>query len=312
MLIAPPPTPGPFPPSFPPEGDDSVGDWLWSLGANVWTFVTDQSNALVALAAIVTALIAGFALRATARDSQERSRPIVLASFRMAAHNDRAFDLVLHNYGASAASTISVRFDPDFTEEQKADRLTGILAERYAVPVPLLPPGSEIKNLWWTWRPGDSGSGGSQNALSTPDQVTVTVTYKGSRIRRYRETISLDTRWMKTGTESVSSTSNPGRMKTIAEGIRDLAREARSTRLLVRDIAEVMEGDGEQGEAGSLTDLPSAVAESRGDFAALGARIGVSEAQAEAIAAALVPEELQPKTGDIDVIGSGGQIEPTR
>lgn len=50
-----------------------------------------------ALAAILTAAIAVIALSRTARDSHDRSRPVVLAYFRAAEHNDRAFDFVVRN-----------------------------------------------------------------------------------------------------------------------------------------------------------------------------------------------------------------------
>ena len=143
MLLAPPPTPGPFPPSFPPQEPASAGDWVWSVLANVWSFLTSGAGALAALAAIVTAVIAVIALRSTSADSRERSRPVVYAWFRQAEHNDRAFDFVVRNYGPSAAHDVTLRFAPDFTAEQKADRLVEIIAERWERTLPVLPGRSQ-------------------------------------------------------------------------------------------------------------------------------------------------------------------------
>lgn len=135
------PTPGPYPPSWPPHEPATFGDWAWAAFANSWEWVGSQQAVLVTLATVITAIIAIFALRSTANDSRERSRAIVLAFFRKSPHNESAFDLVLHNYGNSAASEIDVKFEPQFGEEQRKDHMIEALAQRYDKRVPLMPPG---------------------------------------------------------------------------------------------------------------------------------------------------------------------------
>ena len=295
--------PGPFPPPLPPAGSPTFGDWVWSIAANVWSFISDQAGPLTALAAVLTAVIAIGALRATANDSRERTRPIVLVFFRLSPNNESAFDLVLRNYGSSAASDINVKFDPPFDEEARKDHMVKSLAQRYDKPVPLLPPGSEITNVWWAldFRAAEHSG---KNRYPTPDEATVTIIYKGNRRRPYSEKIKLDTNWMKGDTSTTSSSSRPGLAKQNTEALKNIAAEARAGRFLLRDIAD---GLGEpQIPDGSSDTLCEIVAASGSDVAALADRLGVSEGKASAIVALL---DDHPTTGDIDVV-SNGQIEP--
>ena len=140
---------GPYPSYLPPQVQANFGDWVWTVVANSWEWVGSQEAVIVPLATAVTAIIAIVALRSTASDSRERSRPMVLAFFRKSPHNESAFDIVVHNYGTSSASDIEVRFDPPFTAEQRNNHMVNALAQRYEKLVPLLPPGSEITNVWW-------------------------------------------------------------------------------------------------------------------------------------------------------------------
>lgn len=242
-MTTPSPTPGPFPPSFPPPEPSNVGDWLWSVVANIWSFVTDQAGPLSALAAILTAVIAIVALTATARDSRERSRPVVMAMFRLAEHSDTSFDFVVRNYGPSAARDVEVKFDPPLDDEARKQSTTQALAERFDARIPLLPPEAEVSNVYWSGK--NDGSNKLVNKLRTPAKVTVTITYKGTRLRRYTEVVPLDADWMGLATHSVSSTSTPGRMKQIAESLKNIADETKSSRFLLRDIAEGVNPDQE-------------------------------------------------------------------
>lgn len=301
MLIS--SAPGPYPPSWPPQEPANFGDWAWTSIANSWEWVGSQQAVLVALAAVVTAIIAIFALRSTASDSRERSRPIVLAFFRKSPHNESAFDLVVHNYGTSAASDIDVEFDPPFTAEQRNDHMVKALAQRYDKPVPLMPPGAEITNVWWALdfsAPNGSGS----NRYPTPDEALVSITYTGNRRRRYEEKINLDTSWMKGDTSTVSSASRPGLHKQNTTSLKKIADESRASRLLLRDIADGMsEG---QLPPPAINDLSEMIQASGSDMTALAAHLGVSEKVAAEIVAVV---ESDPITGNIDVV-SNGQIEP--
>lgn len=296
-------TPGPYPPSWPPQGSASFGDWAWSALANSWEWVGNQQAVLVTLAAIFTAIIAIFALRSTASDSRERSRPIVLAFFRKSPHNESAFDLVVHNYGTSAASDIDVKFDPTFEEEQRKDHMVEALAQRYDKPVPLMPPGSEITNVWWALdftAPNRSG----KNRYPTPDEALIVITYKGNRVRRYKEKIKLDTNWMKGDTSTVSSASRPGLEKQNTDSLKKIAEESRAARVLLHDIADGMAGV--QPIAPADNSLADVIHASGSDMSALAAQFGVSKETAVEIVALV---GRQPMTGEIDVV-SNGQIAP--
>lgn len=137
---------------------------------------------------------------------------------------------------------MELTFDPPFNGVQRKDRLTEIVAQRWDKSMPLLPPGAEISNLWWSTRPGPGvGNVGALNALETPDEVTVTITYRGSGKDHYTEKIPLDGRWMKLDSSSVSSDSTRGRIKQIAEALGEVATETGSSHFLLRDIAKTVE-----------------------------------------------------------------------
>jgi hypothetical protein len=215
---------------------------LWD---QIWAWIAAEATPIVAVATVITALVAIFALRATASDSRERSRPVVLALFRLAPHDDKAFDLVVKNYGQSAARKVTVKFNPEFGEEPRKDRMTEILAQRFDATMPLLPPGVEVSNLWWSSRP-EQGSTKTVNALKTPDNVTVTISYKGNRIRRYKEVIPLDSRWMKLDSSSVSSDSLKGHSKTVAQSVKVIADAVRPGLRALQEIADSVTPDDEE------------------------------------------------------------------
>ena len=298
-------TAGPYPPSWPPVEPANIGDWTWSVIANAWEWVGDQQATLVALAAIVASIAAIFALTSTASDSRERSRPIVLAFFRLAPHNESAFDLVVHNYGLSGASEVEVTFDPPFGEDERKDHMMRALAERYGKRVPLMPPGSEITNVWWALDfTAPDGSG--KNRYPAPDEAVITISYRGARRRRYKEKIKLDTNWMKGDTSTVSSGSRPGLQKQNAASMKRIAEEARAARILLRDIAAALPDPAQPSEHLPEQLLPEIVHASGSDLTALASRLGVSEQKAIEIIAIL---EREPTIDDVDVV-SNGQILP--
>ena len=194
------------------------------------------AGVISALATAATAVIAIVALGSTARDSRERSRPMIFAMFREAEHSDSSFDLVVKNFGTSAARDLVVEFDPPLTEEERKDELTDFVAKRYDNPIPLLPPGSELTNTWWGGGITPGGGNELTNQLNTPDEVAVSVSYKGNRFRRYCDKFTLSADTIKLKTYSVSSTSMPGRMKTIAESWTSIAHQSKATHSRMPDI----------------------------------------------------------------------------
>lgn len=205
-----------------------------------------------AFAAIITAVIAVIALASTARDSRERSRPLVMALFRMAEHSDTAFELIIRNYGTSAARDLHVSFDPPLSEKDRADDLTDTVAKRYDATIALLPPGSELTNTWW--RGKNTGANELVNGLNTPEEVSVTVSYKGNRIRRYQDTFPLHADLIKLTTYSVSSTSTPGRMKTIAEALKAVAAELKLTNRQLREIGRRLPAEDDSDDEANQTE----------------------------------------------------------
>src|SRR5680860_4204 len=204
-------------------------DWLADL--------LDPYVAVIsALATVATAVVAIVALGSTARDSRERSRPMIFAMFREAEHSDSSFELVVKNFGLSAARDLDVEFDPPLSEDDRKDELTDFVAKRYDNPIPLLPPGSELTNTWWGGGIAPGSGNELVNRLSTPEEVVVKVTYKGNRILRYRDEFALSADTIKLKTYTVSSTSMPGRMKTIAESIKTIAKQSTATNRLIHDI----------------------------------------------------------------------------
>ena len=198
------------------------------------THLGPYAGVISALATAATAVIAIVALGSTARDSRERSRPMIFAMFREAEHSDSSFDLVVKNFGTSAARDLVVEFDPPLTEEERKDELTDFVAKRYDNPIPLLPPGSELTNTWWGGGITPGGGNEVTNQLNTPDEVAVSVSYKGNRFRRYCDKFTLSADTIKLKTYSVSSTSMPGRMKTIAEVVEvDRKKQTKATNSLI-------------------------------------------------------------------------------
>jgi hypothetical protein len=184
--------------------------------------------------AVVTAILAVAALRSAARDSRERSRPLVFARFRESKNSDSSYELVIGNSGQTAARDLTVTFTPTFNETALADKLVKMIAERYESPIGVLPPGGELTNVWWS----GSNQGGNElvNHIATPDDVRVNVVYKGNRIRRYRDMFTLEAKSMKLKTYSVSSTSMPGMTQSIRDALKTLATETKQTNRYLRSI----------------------------------------------------------------------------
>lgn len=204
-------------------------DWLANL-------FEPNTAVISALATVATAVIAIVALGSTARDSRERSRPMIFAMFREAEHSDSSFELVVKNFGLSAARHLVVEFDPPLSDDDRTAGLTEFVAKRYDNPIPLLPPGSELTNTWWSGGIAPGSGNELVNRLSTPDEVVVKVAYKGNRIRRYRDEFALSADTIKLKTSTVSSTSMPGRMKTIAESMATIAKQSTAMNRLIHDI----------------------------------------------------------------------------
>lgn len=166
--------------------------------------------------------IAVIALRQTAQDSRDRSRPVVIAEFRPARDSTSAIDLVVRNLGASVARDLEVSFEPQLVvPDTGGPFVTPFLIKRYADPIPAVAPGQDLRNIWWS---GAVGHGNDlENSEPTPDEVRVNVQYRGSGKSQYCDSFSLHVDIVKMTTYSTSSDSLPGRLKTMDASLKQIA-----------------------------------------------------------------------------------------
>ncbi len=129
--------------------------------------------------------------------------------------------LVVRNYGASIARNVRVSFDPavpDPDPEIVARSVAPFIKRRYAEPLPVITPGMELSNIWFS---GVQGEGPTwENFEPTAKRFTVTFDYQGPDGYPYNDAFPLDTDLIGTGTQVTSSTSPERQLK---DGVRSLA-----------------------------------------------------------------------------------------
>lgn len=135
--------------------------------------------AVSALAAVVTAAIAIWALASSASDSRARTRPTLLAQFEKGPDGSSVILFVVRNVGPTSAEDVSVSFEPDLPlpGDDVRPTLLSYAARRYADAIPSLGPGQALSNIWRTSSDDESDAG------TPPWDVTVTVQYKGRKAR---------------------------------------------------------------------------------------------------------------------------------
>ena len=188
-----------------------------------WQWVVNNGTGLAAVAAVGTAVVAVIALRSTAADSRERTRPYVLAELSLAAESDSTIDLIIRNAGLSVARNVTVCFDPELVVPNDGTHyVTEYTIRRYARPIHVLAPGQALSNIWWS---GHAAPGGTSliSEEPTPEECTVTIEYADDRHRRFRDHFLLVIDTMLTTTYATSSTSTKGRLKTIDESLKKIA-----------------------------------------------------------------------------------------
>ncbi len=191
---------------------------------DAWNWINDYGTAIGAVAGVVAAIVAIIALISAALDSKARSQPMIAAEFRPAPDSDSSIEFVLSNLGATPARDVKVTFSPGIVIPQDADTdrlLAPYIVKRYERPIPVLNPGQSLSNTWWA----GSLSGGSNeltNDEPTPDDVTVSVSYKGLGWRRLSDSFDLTIETVTLTTYSVSSTSTKGRLKTIDDSLKKI------------------------------------------------------------------------------------------
>lgn len=213
--------------------------WTW-LNAN-GIAVTTTLTAFIAAGTLVTSWVAVSTLRQAARDSEQRTRPYVIAEFQSAEHNRNAIDLIVRNIGHSLARDVSVSFDPPLPEaDPAATFITSSLASRYRGGVATLAPDQRLQNLWLTGEivPDEPEM---VNREPLPNAVSVTISYFGPQARSYCEKFLLHTDTVKMTTVSTSSQSMRGWTSSIADSLKRIATALEAVR---RQLAATVDDDG--------------------------------------------------------------------
>jgi hypothetical protein len=147
---------------------------MWNID---WTAVGGIATAV----ASVVAIAAFLAARA---DSYERTRPVVSAEYRDPKAKSPVLALVVRNVGASLARDVEVSFVPELKMGPGDDRIKEIIIERYSRPIHVLGPGQELSNVFVVDMDDEAKS-------DLPHELTVNVSYRGRRARRYNDSFRL-------------------------------------------------------------------------------------------------------------------------
>jgi hypothetical protein len=198
-----------------------------SMWHDVLVWFDHHGAGVGAIAAVVTGIVAIWSLASATRDSRRRTQPNVIAEIRRAPDSDTSFDFVLRNAGPTVARDIIVTFDPDIVipeDRQHESLATEWLIKRYRRPIPMLAPGQELSNTYWL---GVAKGDKRVNGEPTPDNVSVSVRYRGVGRGWLRGTFVIDIDIITLGTSTTSSDSFKGRLRSIDESLRVIAQQAK-------------------------------------------------------------------------------------
>lgn len=199
---------------------DLVSAWGAALGGG--------ATLIAASAGVAAAVVAIRTLKASKRDSQNRSRPMVGALLERDPHpSARTSDLVLRNYGQAVAYNVQVTFDPplvDCDTDSGKPNLVVFLQNRYRNPIANLMPGVELRNIWYLAVAGDDLVAVT-NDLRIPDLVTMSIKYSdhpnfwAEDANRYVDTFVLDATVLRAETYSTHSDDHLGLHKRSTKAI---------------------------------------------------------------------------------------------
>lgn len=197
---------------------------LGPLSSDVWEWVAANNAQLGLLVGVVSAVIALSALHRTAKDSENRSRPMVVAEFQFAKDSPSHLDLVIRNYGPTIARNLSVEFDRDITSDSADEWSIGqLIRRRYAgTSFHSFSPNQEFRNVWWRGKEVQ-GQRRLVNTFDTPDSVKVTLRYEDPKGKSHCDEFELETDSFLLSTAATASTSLLGRLKTIDASLVKLA-----------------------------------------------------------------------------------------
>lgn len=137
---------------------------------------TSPWPAVSAIAVLTTAVIAGWSLAGSFRDSRERTRPLITAELEVGpSFVHGAVYLVVTNYGQTAARDVQATFDPAPAQEDPKSAGHHI-HNRYKHAIEVVAPGQRLVNLCRQFVDGKNVVGDS-----FPEESVVTVRYWGGR-----------------------------------------------------------------------------------------------------------------------------------
>ncbi len=200
------------------------------LVSAVGAAVGGGATVVAAAAAVAAAFVAVRTLRATKRDSRDRSRPMVGAELVIDPQlSARTASLVVRNFGPSVAYNVKVEFDPPLAEQPTHSGQPSIIAfllKRYADPIPTFMPGNELFNIYFIGKEDpDDPDRSIRNDEQIPDRVTVTITYGSAPNERdtYSDTFVLDMSVHRWGTFSTHSDSLHSLQKRSTQALEKIA-----------------------------------------------------------------------------------------
>lgn len=128
----------------------ALSDTGWVALAAIARVLTAAGTLAMAVAVIVTAVVAKGTLRAAREDSRARTRPVIVCELRRELLSQGTVLLVVRNLGASVATGVKISFDPpppvDFEGQPDLDMFKWIY-QRYASPVTTWAPGRTVSNV---------------------------------------------------------------------------------------------------------------------------------------------------------------------
>jgi hypothetical protein len=190
---------------------------------DVLAYSPDQITAfwsgVTPVTAVSTALVAIFSLLSLRRDSPDRSRPVISADLLPLTLSHGTCELVIENVGRSVAKDVQVTFDPEITEDLGA--IAAFLARRYDHVIPTMGPGRRLTNVYGN----QLGDGSGNLDEQVPRDVTLTITYKDARDRRYEDRYELTVQTLlNQTTSSPSNTDERGMQRRLLAALEAIAR----------------------------------------------------------------------------------------
>lgn len=216
---------------------------FWGWAATSWKWVLAHPDIVEALATVMAAAIALVAIWVAVSDAKARNAPVVIPLFRRAENNFFAVEFVVRNFGQTPARRLKVKFDPALAPNSEDGTHGYLIPRRYEKEISILGPGQELSNVWFY--PKIVGNRVEGNRTNLPETTTVTIRFRGNRVRWFNETFDLDLGVVKEDSTSTSSDSFPGHMKSIDKSIKDIVGHARATARAASGIEAALTAEAE-------------------------------------------------------------------